>query len=62
MLQRRFNIKFTVNPAKAMGSNKILNLEKGYNLDPVWSGFNVLNAHKGTDISDYRYLVTVVQE
>ena len=29
-----------VNPAEAMGSNKILNLEKGYNLDPVWSGFN----------------------
>ena len=23
-----------------MGSNKILNLEKGYDLDPVWSGFN----------------------
>ena len=22
------------------GSNKILNLEKGYDLDPVWSGFN----------------------
>ena len=29
-----------VNPAEAMGSNKILNLEKGYDLDPVWSGFN----------------------
>ena len=23
-----------------MGSNKILNLEKAYDLDPVWSGFN----------------------
>ena len=23
-----------------MGSNKILNLEKGYDLDPVRSGFN----------------------
>ena len=23
-----------------MGSNKILNLEKGYDLDPVWGGFN----------------------
>ena len=29
-----------VNPAEAMRSNKILNLEKGYDLDPVWSGFN----------------------
>ena len=29
-----------VNPAEAMGSNQILNLEKGYELDPVWSGFN----------------------
>jgi len=29
-----------VNPAEAMGSNKTLNLAKGYDLDPVWSGFN----------------------
>ena len=29
-----------VNPAEAMGYHKILNLEKGCELDPVWSGFN----------------------
>ena len=28
------------NPARVIDQKKILNLEKGFNLDPIWSGFN----------------------
>ena len=29
-----------VNPTEAMGSNNILNLEKGYDLNAIWSGLH----------------------
>ena len=28
------------NPARVIDPKNILNLEKGFNLDPIWSGFN----------------------
>ena len=28
------------NPTKVINHKKILNLEKGVDLDPIWSGFN----------------------
>ena len=29
-----------INPTKAMDKKAIMNLEKGYDLDPMWSDFN----------------------
>ena len=42
---RRRKIKEAVyinalNPTESMGRQGILNLEKGYEFDPIWSGFN----------------------
>ena len=31
---------YSQNPASVIDQKKILNLEKGFNLDPIWSGFN----------------------
>ena len=31
---------FAVNPTKKIEAGKILNLEKRYEVDPIWSGFN----------------------
>ena len=30
----------TLNPTKNMQRGGIMNLEKGYEMDPIWSGFN----------------------
>ena len=29
-----------VNPTKKIEADGVLNLEKGYEVDPIWSGFN----------------------
>ena len=35
-----------INPTKNVQSGGIMNLEKGYEMDPIWSGFNCNGAFR----------------